>query len=79
MSSTSDSESTDKEGAYGYDPGVHRGIRIGSAKTGKVTAFIPDPDTKGATSTAEGVAADSQGNIYGAEVGPKDLKKYVKK
>jgi sugar lactone lactonase YvrE len=75
----SDSESTDKEGAYGYDPGVHRGIRIGSAKTGKVTAFIPDPDTKGATSTAEGVAADSQGNIYGAEVGPKDLKKYVKK
>ena len=28
---------------------------------------------------AEGVAADPQGNIYGAEVGPKDVKKYVKK
>ncbi len=75
----SDSESNDKEGAYGYNPGVHRGIRIGSAKDGKVTSFIPDPDPKGSTSTAEGVAADQQGNIYGAEVGPKDLKKYVKK
>jgi hypothetical protein len=31
------------------------------------------------TSAAEGVAADAQGNIYGAEVGPMDLKKYVKK
>ena len=42
-----DSESTDKPG-YGYNPGCKRGIRIGSAKTGKVTAFIPDPDPKGA-------------------------------
>ncbi len=75
----SDSESNDREGTYGYDPGVMRGIRIGSIKDGKVTAFIPDPDPKGATSTAEGVSADSQGNVYGAEVGPKDLKKYVKK
>lgn len=58
-----------------------RGIRIGSAKDGSVTAFIPDPepdpDNKG-TSAAEGVAADAQGNVYGAEVGPKTLKKYVK-
>jgi NHL repeat-containing protein len=74
----SDSESNDKEGAYGYNPGCHRGIRIGSARDGKVTAFIPDPDPKGATSTAEGVAVDRHGNVYGAEVGPKDLKKYVK-
>ena len=28
--------------------------------------------------SAEGVAADSHGNIYGAEVGPKDVKKYVR-
>ncbi len=73
-----DSESTDKEGAYGYNPGCRRGIRIGSARDGKVIAFIPDPDTQGATSMAEGVAVDRQGNVYGAEVGPKDLKKYVK-
>ena len=44
-----------------------------------MTAFIPDPDPKGGSSTSEGVAADHQGNVYGAEVGPKDLKKYVKK
>ena len=72
-----DSESTDKEG-YGYHPGWKRGIRIGSAKDGKVTAFIPDPNPGGATSAAEGVAADAAGNVYGAEVGPKALKKYVR-
>ena len=35
----------------------------------------------GATGTlaAEGVAVDAAGNIYGAEVGPKAVKKYVKK
>ncbi len=61
-------------------PGWKRGIRIGSAKTGKVVAFIPDPDedAKG-TSAAEGVVADAHGVIYGAEVGPHDVKKYVKK
>ncbi|SRR5579871_562742 len=74
-----DSESTDRDG-YGHNPGWKRGIRIGSAKDGKVTAFIPDPSPgAGATSAAEGVAADTQGNVYGAEVGPKDVKKYVKK
>ncbi len=74
-----DSESTDREG-YGHNPGWRRGIRVGSAKDGSVTAFIPDPSPgTGATSMSEGVAADEQGNIYGAEVGPKDVKKYVKR
>ena len=74
-----DSESTDKEG-YGNNPGWKRGMRVGSAKDGSVTAFIPDPSPGTATTTAaEGVAADADGNIYGAEVGPKDVKKYVKK
>jgi sugar lactone lactonase YvrE len=72
-----DSESKDADG-YGHNPGCHRGIRIGSAKDGKVTAYIPDPDPKGGSSMSEGVAVDHQGNVYGAEVGPKDLKKYVK-
>ena len=31
------------------------------------------------TLAAEGVAVDADGNIYGAEVGPKAVKKYVKK
>jgi hypothetical protein len=60
--------------------GWRRGIRVGSAKDGTVTAFIPDPVEKiTGTSAAEGVAADSMGNIYGAEVGPKRVMKYVKK
>jgi sugar lactone lactonase YvrE len=69
---------------YGLNPGFERGIRIGSAKDGKVIAFIPDPQKEDAngrrpiTSAAEGVAADSKGNVYGAEVGPRDVKKYTK-
>lgn len=80
-----DSESTDnpqqpgQEPGYGYNPGCRRGIRIGSAKDGTVTAFIPDPEPKSTSSAAEGVAVDHQGNVYGAEVGSMDLKKYVKK
>lgn len=80
-----DSESTDKpaespmQSGYGYNPGVMRGIRIGSAKDGSVKYFIPDSDPKGGSSAAEGVAVDHDGNVYGAEVGPMDLKKYVKK
>ena len=70
-----------------------RGIRIGSAKDGTVRWFIPDPlptcpegtrPTEAApcasnTSAAEGVAVDRAGNVYGAEVGPRALKKYVRK
>ncbi len=56
-------------------------MRIGSVKDGTVTAFIPDPQdaSQGSTTAAEGVAVDTKGAIYGAEVGPKDMKKYVKK
>jgi DNA-binding beta-propeller fold protein YncE len=55
-----------------------RGIRIGSARDGRVVAFIPDP-TENATNTssAEGVAVDAHGVIYGAEVGQKAIKRYV--
>jgi sugar lactone lactonase YvrE len=64
-------------------PEWKRGIRIGSVKdgpAGKVQFFIPDPATNPpSTSAAEGVAVDAAGNIYGAEVGPRALKKYVKK
>jgi len=60
--------------------GWKRGIRIGSTKDGKVTAFIPDPAEKATTtSAAEGVAVDREGNVYGAEVGPRALKKYVRR
>ena len=58
-----------------------RGIRIGSIKDGKRDgASFPIPrDAATNTSAAEGVAVDAAGNIYGAEVGPSALKKYVKK
>jgi sugar lactone lactonase YvrE len=57
-----------------------RGIRIGSARDGKVMYLIPDPDEKATgTSAAEGVAVDSTGIIYGAEVGPRAVKRYVKR
>jgi len=72
-----DSESRDNAGGYGHHPDVRRGIRIGSAIDGTVTAFIPDPAERGGTSGAEGLAVDTDGNIYAAEVGPRDLKKYI--
>lgn len=60
--------------------GWKRGIRIGSAKDGSIKVLIPDPVEKTTgTSAAEGVAVDSKGNIYGAEVGPRAVKKYVMK
>ena len=74
-----DSESGSISHAHGA---WRRGIRIGSVKDGKVNALIPDPDTtttRTGTWVAEGVAVDPQGNIYGAEVGPRKLQKYVKK
>jgi len=59
--------------------GWKRGIRVGSAKTGVVSALIPDPVEKvKGTSAAEGIGVDLAGNIYGAEVGLKRLMKYVK-
>jgi DNA-binding beta-propeller fold protein YncE len=77
---SADSESGSVNKAHGA---WRRGIRIGSAKDGKVIAFIPDPVEGGiggtGTLAAEGVAVDQQGNIYGAEVGPRALKKYVRR
>ena len=72
-----DSESGSVNPAHGN---WKRGIRIGSAKNGSVRWFIPDPVSNLTnTSAAEGVAVDRKGNVYGAEVGPRALKKYVKK
>ena len=74
--------SADSESNARRNRGWKRGIRIGSARDGFVTAFIPDPEPdqdNSATSAAEGVAVDANGNIYGAEVGPRAIKKYVRK
>jgi sugar lactone lactonase YvrE len=75
----------DSESNNAQNPGFKRGLRIGSAKDGTVTALIPDPAPvkegtgPGTGSAAEGVAADAAGNIYGAEVDARKLMRYVKK
>ena len=74
-----DSESGPDTGAREL-PGIKKGIRIGSAKTGVVTWFIEDmestvPDHSG----AEGIGVDAQGNVYGAVVRRRMLERHVKK
>ena len=67
----------DSESSYRTNPGFERGIRVMDLETGHIVAFIPDPSPGGATSQAEGVAVDNEGNVYGAEVGPRMLRKYI--
>ena len=72
-----DSESSDAPNAGGPAHGAWlRGIRVGSARDGSVRYLIPDPDPRGGTSAAEGVAAGRDGIIYGAEVGPRRMMRY---
>jgi len=64
--------------AFATHPGWKRGIRIGSLQDGKVLYRIPDPLEMEGTSAAEGLAVDAKGNVYGGEVGPRQLVKHVK-
>lgn len=67
---------------WGMNRGYARGIYIGSAFDGWVTMHIPDPNQdpdNASTTAAEGVAVDADGNIYGAEVGPKQIVKYERR
>jgi hypothetical protein len=59
-----DSESTDTS-----HPNWLNGIRIGSAREDRVTAFIPPHPREGRSSgvAGEGIAVDVNGNIYAAE------------
>jgi sugar lactone lactonase YvrE len=74
--------STDSESNARRNKGWRRGIYIGSARTGWVTAFVPDPEPdpdNSGTSAAEGIAVDADGNLYGAEVGPRQMRKYIRR
>jgi len=73
-----DSESRNVPGQYGYNPGFHRGIYIGSVKDGKVTAFIPDPAPKNNASFPEGITVGKDGVIWGASIGDRNVMKFVR-
>lgn len=72
--------SVDSQSDEKTNPGVKRGIRIGSAKDGTVKLFIPDPSSDPKIALAEGVSADAKGDIvYAAGVSSMALHKFVKK
>ena len=60
-----------------WNPGWERGIRIGDAETGWISAFIPDYEIA-ARSSMEFIGVDSRGDIYGGDVGRRRLVKYVR-
>lgn len=74
---------TDSTSNRNTNPGVSRGIYIGSARTGELQYFIPDPDLQLADETrisgASGISSSHDDSIvYAADVAPWRLRKYVK-
>jgi hypothetical protein len=68
----------DSESYDFHNPGWEKGIRIGSARDGKVEYFIKDIEpTTVSHSGAEGIGVDSRGNIYGGVVRRRMLEKFV--
>ena len=60
--------------------GELRGIIIGNAVSGSLKAFIPDPadlDKVIRGTSASGIAADSMGSVFAADVGAHNLRKYI--
>ena len=58
------------------NPGFDIGIYIGSAKDGRVTAYIPDTKPN---QLQKYVVADKDGNLYGGYASARTVRKYVKK
>jgi sugar lactone lactonase YvrE len=72
---------TDSESNANRNPDYRRGLRVGSARDGSVTAFVPiaGADPNAAAGGPEGIAAAADGTIYGAETGGRDVKVYTKR
>ena len=59
------------------NPGMRRGVYIGNAVDGQVTAFLPaDPEYNPGGS--EGLALDAAGDLYVGEIGVPGMTKYVR-
>jgi hypothetical protein len=74
---------TDQQSDDKRNPGFKKGVRIGSVRDGKVTAFILAAErgadvVRGVATAPEGVAADRQGNFFAADLDSKQVLKYVK-
>ncbi|MEQ1912223.1 MAG: hypothetical protein ABMA15_25610 [Vicinamibacterales bacterium] len=70
----------DSESSRTTHPGWKKGVRIGSAKDGKVMFFIPPHMTEQPEgASGEGIAVDATGDIYGAEVTVRGLTKYIRR
>jgi sugar lactone lactonase YvrE len=72
--------STDSESNPAQNPGFRRGITIGTASDGKVTAFIPEPTpaTEGRDG-GESVAVDDAGHVYVGMNSTRTVERYVRK
>jgi DNA-binding beta-propeller fold protein YncE len=65
----------DSQSTPDTNPGYAQGIRIGSAKDGVVTAFIPWAETN----TLEGVAADAAGNVYAGFTNTRNFRRFMRR
>ena len=66
----------DSQSGEKYNPPFRQGIRVGSVKDGKVTAFITEAGPT--PNMPEGVAADDEGNVFGGFTDKQTVKKFVK-
>jgi len=66
----------DSQSGEKFNAPFRQGIRIGSVKDGKVTAFITEEELK--PNMPEGVAADKDGSVFGGFTDKQNLKKFVK-
>ncbi len=66
----------DSQSTATTNPGFGQGIRVGSAKDGKVTSYIPETQVLG---SLEATAADDAGNVYAGYTGAMNFKRFVKK
>ena len=70
----------DADSGAANHPGWKKGVRIGNAKDGKVTAFVPGHVEGGPDGAAgEGVVVGPDGNLYAAEITIKGITRYLKK